>query len=118
LVRRLKTQGFSNYEIARRIGVTEKAIRKQLKRLGWRTPLPEQPVLALTAGADPNLSAFADASVENTPAPAVPTADPNLSALGKTPFSLDADPANRAMDRLLARAGLIDDALPLGVVNK
>ena len=65
LVRRLKTQGFSNYEIARRIGVTEKAIRKQLKRLGWRTPLPEQPVLALTAGADPNLSAFADAPVEN-----------------------------------------------------
>ena len=113
LVGRLKTEGCSNYEIARRIGVTEKAIRKQLKRLGWRMQLPEQPVLALTTGADPNLSAFVDASVENTPAPASPTADPNLSASGKTPLSLDHDPGNRAMDRLLARAGLIDDAIPL-----
>ncbi|MEK7383117.1 MAG: helix-turn-helix domain-containing protein [Elusimicrobiota bacterium] len=36
LVRRFKTEGRSNCEIARCIGVTEKAIRKQLKRLGWR----------------------------------------------------------------------------------
>lgn len=90
LVSRLKTEGWSNYEIARRVGVTEKAIRKQLKRLGWRTQLPEQPGLALTTGADPN-----------------------LSASGKTPLSLDHDPGNRTMDRLLARAGLIDDAIPL-----
>jgi len=110
---RLKTQGWSNYEIARRIGVSEKAIRKQLKRLGWREQTPEQPVLALTGGADPNLSAFADALVESTPAPTSPVADPNLSAFSKTPFSLDDDPGDRTMDRLLARAGLIDDALPL-----
>lgn len=113
LVSRLKTEGWSNYEIARRVGVTEKAIRKLLKRLGWRTQLPEQPGLALTTGADPNLSAFADAPVENTPASAPPAADPNLSASGKAPLSLDRDPGNRTMDRLLARAGLIDDALPL-----
>lgn len=101
LVGRLKTEGRSNYEIARRVGVTEKAIRKQLKRLGWRTQLPGQPGLALTTGA------------VDVPAPASPTAGPNLSASGRTPLSLDDDPGNRAMDRLLARAGLIDDAIPL-----
>lgn len=110
LVSRLKTEGHSNYDIARRVGVSEKAIRKQLKRLGWREPRHEQPVLALTGGADPNLSAFAQAPVENAPALASAAADPNLSAL---PVSLDKDPRDRSMDRLLACAGLLDDAAPL-----
>jgi len=35
LVRRLKAQGLPNREIARRLGVTPKAVRKLLKRLGW-----------------------------------------------------------------------------------
>ena len=113
LVSRLKAEGCSNCEIAQRIGVNEKAIRKQLKRLGWRERTSEQPVLALTDSSDPNLSAFSDASLENTPLATSPTSDPNLSAFGKTPLSLDADPGNRALDRLLARAGLIDDALPI-----
>ena len=113
LISRLKTEGWSNYEIARRIGVNEKAIRKQLKRLGWREQTPEQPVLALTGSADPNLSAFATAPIESTPAPTSPAADPNLSAPGKMPLSPDADPGNRVMDRLLARLGLLNDAVPL-----
>jgi transposase len=113
LVIRLKTQGWSNYEIARRVGVNEKAIRKQLKRLGWQEQTSEQPVLALTDGADPNLSAFADAPVEKIPTPTSLATDPNLSASSKTPLSLDDDPGNRVMDRLLARLGLLDDAVPL-----
>jgi hypothetical protein len=113
LVSRLKTEGWSNYEIAQRVGVSEKAIRKQLKRLGWREQPTEQPVLALTGGTDPNLSAFVDVPVENIPAPTSSAADPNLSASSKTPLSLDDDPADRVMDRVLARAGLIDDAIPL-----
>jgi prepilin-type processing-associated H-X9-DG protein len=110
LVGRLKAEGCSNCDIARRLGVNEKAIRKQLKRLGWRDPEPESPVLALTGGSDPNLSAFSMTPVENAAAPAAQPSDPNLSAL---PVSLDADPGDRFMDRLLARLGKLDDAAPL-----
>ena len=109
-VSRLKTQGYANREIARRLGVSEKAIRKQLKRLAWREKVPEQPVLALVDGADPNLSSFLTTPVENVAASAAQPADPNLSAL---PVSLDNDPSDRVMDRLLACAGLLDDAAPL-----
>jgi len=38
LVHQLKGQGHSHCEIARRVGVTEKAIRKLLRRLGWKAP--------------------------------------------------------------------------------
>jgi hypothetical protein len=43
-------------------------------------------------------------------------ADPNLSAVGTgddCPTSLDTDPADRCLDRLFARLGLLDDAAPL-----
>jgi hypothetical protein len=110
LVSRLKAEGSSNCDIARRLGVNEKAIRNQLRRLGWREPQPEPPVLPLVGGSDPNLSAFSTAPVEGTSVPATQTSDPNLSAL---PASLDDDPANRFMDRLLARLGKLDDAVPL-----
>lgn len=111
-VNRLKAEGCSNRGIARRLGVSEKAVRKQLKRLGWHEKTPQQATLPLTDSADPNLSAFTISTVENTPASTPPTADPNLSAF-QTPFSLDFDPGNRVLDRLLARVGLLDDAVPL-----
>jgi prepilin-type processing-associated H-X9-DG protein len=109
LVSRLKAEGCSNCHVAQRVGVNEKAIRKQLKRLGWRDPAPEQPTLALTGGSDPNLSASSIVPVERARTPDAPASDPNLSAL---PFSLDCDPTNRVMDRFLAVAGLLDDAAP------
>ena len=110
-VSRLKAQGCANREVARRLGISETAIRKQLKRLGWREEVPEQPVLALAAaGADPNLSAFTTALVESPAATVIQPANPNLSAL---PSSLDKDPRDRFVDRLLARLGKLDDAAPL-----
>ena len=36
LIQRLKAEGHSNRAIARRVGVSEKAIRKMLQRLGWK----------------------------------------------------------------------------------
>ena len=39
LVKRLKAGGHSNCEVARRIGVSEKAVRKMLLQMGWVTPL-------------------------------------------------------------------------------
>ncbi len=43
----LKTKGLSNRSIAGRLGVSEKAIRKRLRRLGWKPSGPiAQPCLA------------------------------------------------------------------------
>jgi transposase len=126
-VNRWKAEGVSNREIARRLGVDEKAVRKLVKRLGWQQPSAEQMSLSFES-ADPNLSGSPEpqggvtlATVGSAPdpegdAPAV-TADPKLSALASdadpVPFSVDLDPANRAGDRLLARLGLLEDAAPL-----
>jgi prepilin-type processing-associated H-X9-DG protein len=114
-VSRRKAQGCANREIARCLGVNEKAIRKQLKRLGWQEKAPEQMALALDDGADPNLSAFPTAPVEAAATHLPSPADPNLSGLSS---SFDSDPSNRFMDRLLARLGKLDDAVPLFASGK
>jgi hypothetical protein len=98
----LKGQGVSNRAIAQRQGMSEKAIRKRLRRLGWHrlgwhepTPaerqlsldLPEEELKPAPKGADPNRSALP----VGTALPAAPVAlvrpegmedgaDPNLSA--------------------------------------
>jgi transposase len=87
-VNRWKAEGVSNREIARRLGVDEKAVRKLARRLGWaaRPAEPTQTVMSFET-ADPNLSAAADPGgaqalqVGAQPAEAdASTADPNLSA--------------------------------------
>lgn len=97
LIHRLKSQGHSNREIARRAGVSEMAIRKVLRRLGWKEAQPQQDVLPAQglAPANPNLSAF----------PPVPKA--------RSVTSQDTSPSDRCADRLLARLGLLEDAAPL-----
>jgi transposase len=96
LIHHLKIEGISNKEIARRLGVTPKAIRKLLKRMGWCDQGPEQIRLPVPAPrGDPNLSAFSN--VED----------------GNLPVSFDMDPADRRVDRLLAYLGVLDDAAPL-----
>ncbi len=97
LVQHLKARGYGQREIARRIGVSEKAVRKLLRRLGWKggsfiqaeLPFPEK------AGADPKLSAFCSTAKESSG------------------LSHDTDPSARCADRLLARLGLLEDAPPL-----
>jgi DNA-binding CsgD family transcriptional regulator len=120
LVERLRAQGHSQREIARRIGVNEKAVRKLLRRLGWRRAPEVQPELDLggPGRADPNLSGIGAAGPAQPSQPAVGGADPNLSAFPsqappRTAASNDVDPADRSGDRLLARLGLLDDAPPL-----
>ncbi|MGH6894101.1 MAG: putative transposase [Dongiaceae bacterium] len=112
LVNRLKADGWSNCGIARRLGVSEKAIRKLLKRLGWREQAPAQQALPLAGGSDPNLSAPVPAPVDVATTTLSLASDPNLSA-SSLPPTLDRDPANRVMDRLLARLGMLEDAAPL-----
>jgi transposase len=109
-VHRLKAQGHSNREIARRSGVSEVAVRKLLRRLGWKAPSVTQPELPLapTPGANPNLSAFC-----------VSTSRPTRGGTGTArppeglPTTGDTDPADRHGDRLLACLGLLHDAAPL-----
>jgi lambda repressor-like predicted transcriptional regulator len=135
LVSRLKADGHSNREVARRVGVSETAIRKLLRRLGWR-PADEQQALVLPANpnlsapmempveprtgsaapaANPNLSAPEMPSVEPAAVSTLPAANPNLSAPSRdeVPVSADLDPADRRIDRLLAYLGMIDDAAPM-----
>jgi len=108
LVQELKMQGCSVREIGRRMGVTEKAVRKVLRRLGWTHSTPQasqqtfgalepmasgQEGVAASSSADPKLSAFSAGEVP--------------------PPSSDHDPGDRWSDRMFARLGLLDDAPPL-----
>jgi transposase len=129
LVRRLKDKGDSNCDIARCVGVSETAIRKLLRRLGWKESPPLQPsLLPLEPGdaSNPNLSAFpaptSSQSVQPPPAKSTPAAEtalssnPNLSAFAAAASvvpSRDTDPTDRRGDRLLAYLGFLDDAAPL-----
>jgi prepilin-type processing-associated H-X9-DG protein len=119
----LKACGCSNREIGRRLGCDEKAVRKRLRRLGWKAREAEQTVLPHMSpdgpGADPNLSGSATSSVETPGAGSSAGADPNLSGLPpapappELPFTMDDDPMDRRWDRLLAYLGLIEDAAPM-----
>jgi len=114
-VTRLKQSGFSNCQIATRMGVTEKAVRNVLRRIGWTKPEQADESIALVGGSVClNAPASSMASPERSGAPA---SDPKLSAF---PFSdppptasMDRDPADRRFDRLMACLGLLDDAAPL-----
>jgi len=117
-VTRLKEQGVSNRQIALRIGVTEKAVRKVLRRIGWTEPARTQSLLPMgIGGADPKLSAFANEGLGSPPSPTTSSADPKLSAFLSCdqPLmpSMDHDPSDRRFDRLMAYLGLLDDAAPL-----
>ncbi len=117
----LKAAGHSNREIGRRLGIDEKAVRKRLRRLGWKpAPSPTQLAFPATAGADPNLSGPPSPPVGEPTTAAPDGADPNLSGpppvpvpAEEFPFTLDTDPANRKWDRFFAFLGLLDDAAPL-----
>ena len=104
-VRRFKEAGLSNREIARRMGVCEKSVRKLLKRMGW------QPVPAFVQPALPGLETPADPAPPSDRVPPVTLQAADLPE--SCPTSLDADPANRCFDRILARLGVLDDAKPL-----
>jgi DNA-binding CsgD family transcriptional regulator len=119
LIDRLKSLGHSNREMARRLGVSEMAVRKLLRRLGWKAALPVQAEWSFSerATANPNLSGSAPPAAALVPSAPAQGANPNLSAFGSIEASAlvsqDNDPAHRNADRLLARLGLLEDAPPL-----
>jgi len=102
VIRRLKADGLSNCEIAKRLGVTEKAIRKQV---GPAEPLVQE-VLPLPPKEDTSKQT---AEAEEQPEGDCQLEEPSEPA----PISFDSNPMDRTFDRLLARLGLLDDAAPL-----
>ncbi|MGH7575115.1 MAG: putative transposase [Longimicrobiales bacterium] len=100
---RLKTTGLSNRGIGGKLGVDEKVVRRALRQLGWR-PCPADPL--------PFVSETECPSPHVTIEPPTPIAPPGLKA-ALVPSSLDIDPLDRSMDRLLAAMGALDDAAPL-----
>jgi hypothetical protein len=107
-VERLKGKGHSNCEIARQLGISETAVRKRLRRAGWKGPTPEQKSLSLE-----------ETTVVPSTAPVPETKkelEPNLSAFcapQEVPVSFDRDPSDRRADRLMAYLGMLEDAAPL-----
>lgn len=121
-----KAEGLSNRAIARRLGVSEVAVRKLVRRLGWKPPQRQKVLFDQEfEGANPNLSGGGSGGASSTgdgvdrPAKGTPgPANPNLSGAGPRasdplPVTLDGDPRDRTVDRVLACLGLLDDAAPL-----
>jgi transposase len=120
LVQQLKAKGCGQREIARRIGVSENAVRKLLRRLGWKSASPVQSELpfGIEESAHPKLSAFASAAAVPPLSNIAQGAHPKLSAFCSAAqdspvLSQDTDPCDRRADRLLACLGLLEDAPPL-----
>jgi len=119
VVERLKAEGVGNREIARRLGVTENAIRKLVGTSpeGKQEVLPLETVEATTA----------PSTAEESAIPAVPSpsrvASTNVADVSRqergdhneapVALSLDVDASDRSLDRLLACFGLLDDAAPV-----
>ncbi len=126
LVNDWKAEGTSNREIARRLAVSETAVRKLLRRLGWKPDTGRQLTFDLEpAPANPNLSGSrsgpASTESEHTrPGSQGSAADVDSGLCGTDTctteppaVSFDTDPMDRSFDRVMARLGLLDDAAPL-----
>jgi transposase len=128
VVERLKAEGVGNREIARRLGVTEKAIRKLV---GPSLEGKQEVLPSVTAQASaPTTATSVSLAAEE---PTIPS-EPSPSSVNSTsqdsggdasrqergdndeepvPMSLDVDASDRSFDRLLACFGLLDDAAPV-----
>ncbi len=132
IIEGLKAQGLSNREIARRLGVTENAIRQAVgpsSERGMRQqPLPFDTTenAAGRASARPTLTPAVEptppsptgqalplVSAEEKATPAAPADEAASAEPERVAMTLDRDPANRVWDRLLACFGLLDDAAPV-----
>ena len=132
LIAKLEAQGLSNCEIARRLGVTENAIRTQVgpKKESVQEVMPfvsTEGSTAVSTSRQP-MGRVSEASEDSVPlgseTPIKDSGDsPRESSIQEkeritegdepVPLRLDVDPTNRIFDRFLACSGLIDDAAPL-----
>src|SRR6266581_1646323 len=112
---RLKAKGMSNRWIAGRLGLSEKTVRKSLRRLGWKSdPEPDLPFLSKADSQAKRAPVSASKLIETPPSAAEQPPDKRPQPqTGSTAKSFDTNPLDRSMDRLLAAMGLLDDALPV-----
>jgi DNA-binding CsgD family transcriptional regulator len=112
---RLKTKGMSNRWIAGRLGVDEKTVRKNLRRLGWKSdPEPDLLFFPKSDSQAKQLPVSANKLIETSRSAAEQPPDKMpQQQTNSTAKSLDTNPLDRSMDRLLAAMGLLDDALPV-----
>lgn len=114
-VQQLWAEGHSQREMARRMGVSETAVRRLLRRWGYSERPPAQTEFTLPSKATATQSPVgASSTVAPTsgaapPTPAVPCSG---SASPSTSLTSDTDPTDRRGDRLLAYLGLLEDAAP------
>ena len=105
-IKELKARGCSCRDIALILGVTDRAVRKVLRRLGIDTSRSIQVELSLegdAAGADPKLSGLPEPQANGTSPESPLGADPKLSAFAATmPGSLPSGPAQGAKSKLSA----------------
>jgi len=117
IIAMLKSQGLSNRAIAHRLGVSEKAIRKQVG--------PTRPDTSAQLALD-GITGSRSAMVASPATPGVEEADgvkpaddrtderdPPADDVEPVPMSLDRNASDRSFDRHLAHLGLLDDAMPL-----
>jgi prepilin-type processing-associated H-X9-DG protein len=108
----LKERGLSNRTIAVKLGFSEKAIRKRLRRLGWKPPSVTCPSFE-TMTEDVHQPTNALSGGTGASAVATPVMVDKDAADEPLPVSFDRNPLNRSLDRLLAAMGKLDDAAPL-----
>jgi len=119
-----KAEGVSHHEMARRLGVSRKAVRKQLRRLGWELPtVPQLSLMPEPEGGDPKVSGAAsgaatggDPKVSGAASGAATGGDPKMSGAESgevNPPRSGMAPGDRWLHRLLAWKGKINDAPPL-----
>jgi hypothetical protein len=114
----LKAKGSSNRAIAGKLGVSETAIRKRLCRLGWHPS--REPGLLFSHETNSDAPSRANVSENAAEIPDIASGSRSRrqapknenSGIELAPASLDPDPLDRSMDRLLAAMGLIEDAAP------
>lgn len=126
VVEQLKAQGMSNREIARRLGVTENAIRKLVgpSQEGKQETFP----LVVAEAAAGTTATSGSSATATSPAASRPAGADSSSGGTRAssngqdggdddeepvPMRLDVDAADRSFDRLLACVGLLDDAAPV-----
>jgi transposase len=80
-IQQLKTQGHSHAEIAQRLGISVRAVRKTLRCLGWKPTCATQAELPIDAPGSVNPRTSAEASLIQATAASTTSSgeDPNLS---------------------------------------
>jgi Transposase protein/Helix-turn-helix domain len=109
----LKERGLSNRAIAVKLGFSEKAVRKRLRRLDWKP----QPAICLPfetkADDDATQPMTAPSDTIGASTMAAPAITDDKTTDEPLPVSFDRNPLDRSLDRLLAAMGKLEDAAPL-----